>query len=85
MLYNTKRFLIFSCMFLIILCAIVFYSVTFLMTGKSDTTISNIGIIYMSEMNKQLQEKFQSIMDLRMVQLSGIIKRTPSETVSYGE
>ena len=36
------------------------------MNGKSEDAIGEIGMLYMSEMNKQLQEKFSSITALRM-------------------
>lgn len=85
MIRNTKKFLIASFAFLIIFCIVIFCFVTVFMGRKSDAAISDIGMIYMSEMNGQLQEKFSTVLDLRLLQAEGIMKRTPPETVSYGE
>lgn len=85
MIKNTKKFLVTSFAFLIILCIIIFSLVTVYMSRKSDAAITNIGKVYMSEMNKQLQEKYNTVIDLRLIQLEGIVKRNPPETISYGE
>lgn len=85
MIKNTKKFLIASFAFLIVLCIVIFSFISVFMGRKSDAAISEIGMIYMSEMNEQLQEKFSTVIDLRLLQAEGIIKRTPPDTFSYGE
>ncbi len=77
---NTRNFLFSSACFLIILCIIVFSVVGAYMKKNSDDTIDDIGTIYMSEMSTQLREKFNAVVELRFLQLEGLIQRTPPET-----
>ena len=85
MFKKTRKFLWTSFIGLILLCIIIFLFLGSIMNGKSEDAIGEIGMLYMSEMNKQLQEKFSSITALRMEQIEGIIRRTPPETVTYGD
>lgn len=39
----------------------------------------------MSEMNRQIEQKFSADVELRLSQIEGIIKRTPPASVTYGE
>ena len=55
------------------------------MGRKSTEAVNDVGRLYMSEMNKQIQEKYITIVDLKLSQVEGIIKRTPPEEVHYGE
>lgn len=79
MFKRTKKFLLLSLACMIILCSAVFFWVAESMTGKSQEAISEIGMIYMSEMSHQLQQKFSAIIDLRRSQVEGIVRRTPPE------
>lgn len=72
-----RRFLIRSAICLVIECVVVFGWLAWFMTGKTKRTISEISEIYMYEMNIQLQQKFSSLIKLRLEQVEGIIKRTP--------
>lgn len=83
MFKNTKKFLITSFSILLMVCVVVFSSMAFLMNRKSNDAISDIGMIYMSEMNRQLQEKYATVIDLRLLQVEGIISRTPPEENGY--
>ena len=85
MLKKTKRFLFASLIGLIILCIIIFSWAADSIGKKSQNTLNEIGTLYMSEMSKQLQEKFEALIDLRLSQVEGIVRRTPPETASYGE
>lgn len=51
------------------------------MDRKSEESIREIGTIYMSEINKHIQQKFFTLLHLRFVQLEGVIKRTPPSSV----
>ena len=62
------------------LCIIIFAWVFSTMSRKSRESISEIGMIYMSEMSKQLQQKFEGIITLRVSQVEGIVRRTPPES-----
>ena len=79
----TKRFFAVRGICLILLCTIVFVWVGTLMSQKSENTIIDIGTIYMSEMSKQIHQKFDAIIDLKLSQAQGIVKRTPQTDEEY--
>lgn len=70
---------------LIIMCMVVFLSISGIMEQKSTEAINEIGVIYMSEMSRQLKQKFNAIIDLRLSQARGIVRRTPEATAEYGQ
>ena len=72
MINKTKRFLVISFSCIILLCIGVFIWVAKTMSHTSEESISEIGLIYMSEMNRQLQQKFTAVMDLRLEQVQGL-------------
>ncbi len=78
---NPKKFLVTSFTLLIILCVVIFIVVAALMRQKSNNAIGDIGRIYMSEINRQLQEKFTAAIEMRSSQLEGLIERTPPGSV----
>lgn len=80
-----KRFLRGSFVLVISVCAIVFLGLTHVMTQKTEESISEISKIYMSEINVQLQQKFYSIINLRLEQVEGIIKMIPPSEAEYDE
>lgn len=80
MFQKTKRFLFISFTCLAVLCIVVFMWVGITMSQKSDGAISEIGEIYMSEMSRQLQQKFEAVIDLRFSQVKGIMRRVGSDT-----
>lgn len=82
---NTKRFLLSSVVCLVVLCIVIFAYVSDYLKKNSDDTINSLGTLYMSEMSLQLQQKFDAIVNLRIMQVEGIIQRTPPETVEYDE
>lgn len=82
---NTKRFLLSSVVCLVALCIVVFVTLASYMKKHSDGTISELGVLYMSEMSTQLQQKFDAIVNLRIIQVDGVIQRTPPETAEYGQ
>lgn len=82
---NTKYFLFSSVVCLVVLCIVVFSFVAGYMSKSSDNTINDLGTLYMSEMSKQLQQKFDAIVKLRIGQVEGIVQRTPPEAAEYGE
>ncbi len=77
---KTMKFLKISFFGVIIVCIFVFASLIGFMTSKTEDTITDVSNIYMSEINNQVQQKFSSILDLRMVQLEGVYNRTPPDT-----
>ena len=85
MFIRTRKFLWISFSCLIILSIAVFIWISVSMTSKSKAAINEIGTIYMSEMNSQIQQKFKAIVDLRLSQVEGIIQRTPQGEDGYSE
>ncbi len=80
-----KKFLLASALGLAALCIACFAWLGMFIGAKSQEAIDQIGIIYMSEVSRQLQEKFDAVIRLRLSQIEGIIKRTPWESAVYGE
>ena len=72
---KTKNLLFISFTCLIAICIAVFTWITITMAKRSEASISDIGMIYMSEMSKQMQQKFSAIIDLRLSQVRGIVGR----------
>ncbi len=66
----------------IVVCVVVFIWLTMIMSTKTEDSIQEISNMYMAEMNTQIQQKFRSIISLRLEQVEGIIRRTPQETAS---
>lgn len=85
MINKMKKMLLISLACMIALCIVVFICVATVMSQKSQKAINDIGMIYMSEMNKQLQQKFDAVINLRLLQLEGIANRALLETVTDGE
>lgn len=85
MFNRTNKFLWVSFSCLIILCISVFIWISVFMTRRSEAAINDIGMIYMSEMSKQIQQKFKSITELRISQVEGITMRTPQTEEGYSE
>lgn len=83
---DKKRKKIFNIFFvgMMLICVLVFVTLTLFMSNRTKQSISEISDIYMSEMNVQLQQKFESIINLRMEQVDSIISRTPP-TSQYNE
>lgn len=80
----TKRFFAISGICLIALCSAAFVWIGSYMNQKSEKAITEIGAIYMSEMSKQIHQKFDAIIDLKLSQAQGIVKRTLQENAQYG-
>jgi len=76
---KTINFLKISFFAAIIICILVFVSLIRYMTAKTEDTITEVSNIYMSEINNQVQQKFSSIIKLRMSQLRGLYDRTPPD------
>lgn len=80
-----KRFLGWGFAGFCLLCALVFGGMTVFMTDKTNESVMEISELYMSEMSLQLQQKFSSLIRLRLDQVEGLIASTPPGTAVYGE
>lgn len=61
----------------VFICIVAVVWALFSVTKNTNKTITEVNDIYMSEMNRQIQQKFSTIINLRTVQLNGTYKRTP--------
>lgn len=82
---NTKKFLFVSFSILISVCIVMFIITSQYISNKSDTAINEIGVIYMSAIAKQMQEKFDVVIDSQILGMKGIVERHPPETMEYGQ
>lgn len=85
MVNQTRKFLWSSFVGVIFISIVVFCVLTLLMSKKTQESINEVGEIYMAEMNVQLQQKFASIISLRLEQVEGITRAVPADTAEYGE
>ncbi len=77
---KTMKFLKFSFIGVVVICILVFVFLIGFMTSKTDDTITEVSNVYMAEINRQIQQKFSSILKIRMIQLEGVYDRTPPDT-----
>jgi len=80
-----KKLLGWSFSGVILVCIIVFVWLVLFMTQKTKEAVTEASEIYMSEMNNQVQQKFQSIISLRLEQVDVIMRRTPAESSEFGQ
>ncbi len=85
MIKNTKKFLVISFSILISVCIVMFTITSVYVSGKSDGAINEIGMIYMSAIAKQMQEKFDAVIDSQILKMEGIVQRHPPEEMEYGQ
>ena len=69
----------------VVICLVTFFIMTIYMSSQTENSLDEIGEIYMSEMSKQLQQKYQAITNLRLSQMDSIRKRVPPAESVYGE
>lgn len=80
-----RQLIIWSFAWVIILCVIVFAWLSTFMTGKTRESVTDIGVIYISEINEQIQQKFQTIVNLCLEQVDTLMKTSLSEAEGYDE
>ncbi len=85
MINKTKKFLVISFSILISVCIVMFTITSVYVSGKSDGAINEIGMIYMSAIAKQMQEKFDAVIDSQILEMEGIVLRHPPEEMEYGQ
>ncbi len=82
---NTQKTLLISFVLLIFLYICMMFVQSRFMSMKSKETIRQVGEIYMSEVNRQMQQKFEAVTDIWLHEGEAIIQRTPPEEAVYGE
>lgn len=75
-----RKFFSRSFISVIICCVVLFYFLIMYMSAKTQDTIFRISNIYMLEVNNQEKQKFDSIVQLWLSQVDGVIKRTPFDS-----
>lgn len=85
MIEKTKRKLLVSFAVLIFLCICIMFVQSRFMSKESRETIGEVGELYMSEVNRQMQQKFEVVTDIWLHEGQAIIQRTPPEGAVYGE
>ena len=70
---------------MVLVCIVVFLMLAFFMNKKTTESIQEITTIYMEELNKQLQEKFSSVIDLRLGQVGEVVAQIPEGGVENQE
>ena len=83
---KTSRYLLRGLAGLLLLCLAVFGCLVTLMLQLSNRTLNQVGELYMGEMNRQMQLHFESLVNLQLDQVEGLVLRTPTESIpTYGE
>ena len=85
MKHRTTRFLFSSVICLSLLGVVIFIWLGNVMAGKSEKTIDEVSETFMSEMNAQLQRKFETLIDLHLSQLDGVVMRIEEEGLKDSE
>lgn len=85
MIRNTKKFLVISFSILISACIVIFTITSVYISGKSNGAINEIGMLYMSAIAKQMQEKFDVVVNSQIMEMQGIVERHPPEQMVYGQ
>lgn len=67
---------------LIVICMFVFACLSVFMTQRTQESITNISKIYMDEISMQLQQKFSTIIELRLYQVGVITQEVLPDSVS---
>ncbi len=74
-----SQFLVASLLLIAVLCAGVFLFLATTMSKKSNETISEVGSLYMTEMNERTNLQFQTIIDQYLSELNSITELYPPE------
>ncbi len=80
-----RRFVLLGFALLAVVSIVMFGVVSTYIATKSDEAISEVGEVYTNAMAEQVEQKFDAIVNMQLLQLKGIIERTPPEDVVYGE
>ena len=79
---KTNRYLLRGLVGMLLFCLAVFGCLVALMLQMSNQTLNQVGELYMGEMNRQMQLHFDSLINLQLEQVDGLVLRTPPESVT---
>lgn len=80
-----KRIVLIAFAVLAAVSIVIFVMASSDMANKSNKAISDVGEAYTNGMANQLKQKFDAVVSMQVLQLKGIIDRTPPENIEYGE
>lgn len=80
-----KRIVLIAFAVLAAVSIIIFIIASSDLANKSNKAISQVGEAYTNGMANQLKQKFDAVVSMQVLQLKGIMDRTPSASVEYGE
>ncbi len=66
---------------LLALCALVFYFITTYMTKQNTSTLNQVADTYMQGMSVQIQSHFDTLLNMRLIQVKNVILAVPPEEV----
>lgn len=78
--YIKNRFIIVA-----LLCIVLFVSMSIFMSYETESMADEVSKIYFSEINSQMQQKFDAITNLRAEQLESIVERTSPDDENWRE
>lgn len=67
---------------LLLFCVAVFAVITVYMTKQNSSTLDKVASIYMEGMSGQIQKHFETLVDMRLVQINALIEGLPPENVN---
>ena len=62
---------------LLLFCVAVFAVITVYMTKQNSSTLDKVASIYMEGMSGQIQKHFETLVDMRLVQINALIEGLP--------
>ena len=78
---KTMKFLLTSAVFISILCVSVFSFLAIHMNGKSSSTMTEMGTVYMAGMSEQISIHFEKTMGLRLAQVEELSQDVPPQAM----
>ncbi len=66
---------------MLLLCALVFYFITTYMTKQNTNTLNQVADTYMQGMSVQIQSHFDTLLNMRLIQVRSVLQAHPPEEV----
>lgn len=78
---KVKRIFAATIVGLLVMCTSIFIIITIYMLGQNANTLSQVADTYMQGMSGQIQKHFETLVNMRIVQIEGIVQGFPPEDV----
>lgn len=66
----------------ILICMLVFYFITIYMTEQNSSTLNQVTNTYMKGMSIQIQNHFDTLLNMRLIQIRNVVKEFPPDDVT---